>query len=297
MRTVLEVLNLSIDYLEKRGAGSPRIDAQYLLAELLGMSRTELYMNARRPMVEDEIQAYRELIRRRGTGEPVAYILGEREFWSLAFNVSPDVLVPRPETEHLVEAVINEVKRAELEAPRIVDVGTGSGCIAVSLATELPAAKILALDISADALTVAESNAERHGVRERVAFRAGDLLGPLAGRSGVVDIVVSNPPYIAHWERAQLSTDVKDHEPGLALFADDDGLALIRTLVAQARGVLTEDGVLFMEFGATQGAAVKAIAEAHFADVEVFKDYSGHDRWVRAGVRLPVRDAEQMARG
>jgi len=282
MQTVLELLTLSTEYLTKRGINSARFDAELLLAELLNYSRTQLYMKVHDFVEEADKVAYREQIVRRGKFEPVAYILKKREFWSLSFIVSPAVLVPRPETEHLVESVLKEVKLRQFKNPKIIDVGTGSGCIAIAIATELPDARILALDISSDALRVAAENAEKNHVRSCISFRRGDLLLPLIHRPNSADIIVSNPPYIAKSEQATLMKDVLKFEPSIALFAEENGLIFIRKLAAQAKQILSPQGTLFVEFGSTQGEAVKKIMSMHFKNVTIFKDYSKHDRWVRA---------------
>ena len=281
--TIAALSRSAAELLGGRGADSPRLDADLLLGHILGLKRMQLYLEADRPVTDDERAAFRELIRRRGTGEPIAYLLGERGFWTLDLAVDPRVLVPRPETERIVELALEWIGTRRTEAWRIVDVGTGSGALALALASELPAATVLATDVSPDALEVATQNAETNGLRDRVRFTRADLLGPLVERRSVVDLVVSNPPYIGERERASLPRDVVDHEPGLALFSGNDGLDAIRRLVPQAARVLRPGGLLLVEIGSGQGAAVAALARECLVDVRIERDHAGRDRvlWAR----------------
>lgn len=275
--TVRTLIKSTADWLSKRGHESGRLDAELLLGHVLELDRTGLYMHADRPVTDAERDAFRGLVQRRAEGEPVAYLTGVRGFWSLDLQVDARVLVPRPETEHVVELALRYTKQFAPRAWRIVDVGTGSGAIALALATELPQATVLATDISADALEVARENAERLGLRERVKFVQADLLEPLASRPGSVDLIVSNPPYVAEDDPA-LESDVRRYEPGVALFAPEAGLGTIRRLLPQAARALGPGGAFLMEFGSAQGNALRQLGREHFASAYVSKDYAGHDR-------------------
>jgi len=276
MATVGEVLA------HARTPGVSPLDAQVILGHVLGRDRGWLLAHPEAPLSAAQAGAFAELIARRHTGEPVAYLTGQREFFGLVFHVSPAVLVLRPETEHLVEAAL------EWAAPRppltIADAGTGSGAIAVSLAAHLPQARLVATDISRAALAVAASNAERHGVAARLSLAQADLLAPL--RPGV-DLIVSNPPYIATADLAALA--VARHEPRAALDGGPDGLEVIRRLLRDAARLLARPGLLLVEIGAGQGAAATALARDLFpeADVAVLPDYAGHDRLLRVALESP----------
>ena len=216
--------------------------------------------------------AYHSAIERRRNGEPVQYIAGETEFYGLPFRVTRDVLIPRPETEHSVEKVLELA--AELAAPRVVDVGTGSGAIAVAVASKMPAAAVTAIDLSPAALTIARENAERNGVAGGVRFLQGDLLGPVRGEE--FEIVVSNPPYVAESERDLLAVEVREHEPELALFAGAEGLAIYRRLIPEAYGVLAPGGFVVLEIGHGQEAEIRALLrDAAFAGIEFTADLRG----------------------
>jgi release factor glutamine methyltransferase len=212
---------------------------------------------------------YMKLLERRYNGEPIQYIVGGTEFYGLPFRVTPDVLIPRPETEHLVEQVI--ALAARYQAPRIVDVGTGSGAIAIALAHHLPNAAITATDISSAALTTARQNAELNGVSDRIRFLEGDLLGPVTDEQ--FDIIVSNPPYVPLADRGPLAVEVRDHEPALALFAGDDGLDIYRRLIPAAFAALVPGGLVVLEIGCGQSAAIASLlAESGFDQIEFAPD-------------------------
>ena len=218
---------------------------------------------------------FRASVERRRSGEPIQYITGDAEFYGLSFKVNRDVLIPRPETEHLVETVIKLARGFERQ--RIVDVGTGSGAIAVAVALNLPDAEIHATDDSAAALRVARANAKRHGVEARVIFRAGDLLAPAAGK--LFDLIVSNPPYVAEADRVSLSVEVRDYEPAQALFAGGDGLEIYRRLIPAAFAALFHERYLALEIGFGQQAAVEALlAGAGFTGIEFTNDLQGIPR-------------------
>jgi release factor glutamine methyltransferase len=220
---------------------------------------------------------FRALIERRKGGEPIQYITGEQEFYGLPFRVTPAVLIPRPETEHLVEKVLGLAKL--FSSPRIVDIGTGSGAIPVALVRHLVHSQITAVDLSTAALDVARENARRNGVEERIRFLEGDLLAPVAGEQ--FEIVVSNPPYVPEGDRASLSVEVREHEPALALFAGEDGLAVYRRLIPQAFAVLVPGGFLALEIGYGQAEAVCGLLTgAGFVEVETAADLQGIARVV-----------------
>lgn len=267
---ILEVITKTIPYFEKQGIESPRLTIELLLAHLLKKKRLELYLDFERDLEEAVLIRLRELVKRRAAGEPLQYVTGEADFCGLKFAVDKRVLIPRPETELLVAAVpaVN----------RIVDVGTGSGCIAVALAKKFPAAEIYATDLSADALAVATENAKRHGVEKNIRFLQGDLLEALPS-SIKVDAVVSNPPYIASGEIGTLPKEVRDFEPMQALVAGEDGLKVYRRLVPDGRRVLLPGGGLYLELGAGQRPAVEQLCvAADYTVAAVVKDLQGHER-------------------
>jgi release factor glutamine methyltransferase len=237
-----------------------RRDAEALLLQVLkrkdpDRNRAWLIAHEDEPLAPDAAAVLRALVKRRRTGEPIQYITGETEFYGLDFRVNRDVLIPRPETEHLVEKAI--ALAAGFVRPRIVDVGAGSGAIAVALAAKLPVAQMTATEISASALAVARENAERNGVAERVRFLEGDLLAPVAGER--FDLVVSNPPYVPEGDRDTLSVEVRDYEPAQALFAGADGLAIYRRLIPAALAALVSGGFVVLEIGYGQQEPVGAL--------------------------------------
>lgn len=254
--TIKALLAWTTDFLAKKGVDSPRADAQILLGHVLGYDKTYLTVNfAEQPSDADRAR-FKELIQKRVAGVPVAYLTGVRDFYLLPFEVTPAVLVPRPDTETLVAEALAVLK--PLAAPAVLDLGTGSGCIAVSVAHQKKDARVTAADISADALDIAKRNAVRHGVADRVEFRHGDLFAPVPA-GATFDLVVSNPPYIAHHEFAALPPDVRDHEPRTALDGGPDGLDFYRRIAAGVGPFLKPDGRLLFEIGSTQEAGVRAI--------------------------------------
>lgn len=236
----------------EKGGRHTRQDAALLLRHVLGLSMAQIVTERERPLTPQQGTLFHQLIRERAQGKPVQYITGRQEFFGLPFRVTPDVLIPRPETEHLVEAAIEHLR--EIESPRIVDVGTGSGCIAVALAHALPQAQITAVDISPAALKIAEDNARGNEVAARIQFCESDLLAAVAGEQ--FDAVVSNPPYIALSEKKGLAVEVRDYEPAQALFAGKTGMEIYERLIPQARSVLASGGWLLMEIGHGQRDAV-----------------------------------------
>ncbi|WP_043794830.1 peptide chain release factor N(5)-glutamine methyltransferase [Solidesulfovibrio fructosivorans] len=276
--TVRELLKKTESYLAEKGVDAPRLSAQLLLAHALGLDRLGLILAMDRPLIEAELDAYRPLVARRGQGEPVAYLLGEREFYGLSFAVSPDTLIPRPETEGIVEHALELFPG---DGPgSLADLGTGSGCLAVTLAVKWPLATGVALDRSAGALTVARGNAARHGVDGRLDFVEADFAA-LPVRQGGYGLVVSNPPYVSAAEYRACSFEVRDFEPQGALVPGESGLEAVPVVARTAFDRLAPGGWLLVEIGWEQGPAAAAVlAEAGFADVAVRRDLAGHDRVV-----------------
>ena len=278
--TVLDLLRWTTDHFASRGIDTPRLDAEVLLAYALECDRLSLYLEYEKPVEEPERAQFRELVQRRADERiPVALLTGTREFWSLSFEVTPDVLVPRPETETLVTAALERLPDAEAEL-RVLDVGTGSGAVALALASERPKARVVATDISAAALAVAGRNAERLGLADRVVFAEGDLFEPLAGER--FDLVISNPPYIGRGEAESLAPELR-HEPESALYAGADGLEVLRRLVAEASDHLEAGGVLALEIDPRQAPALLQLCtDAGLRDVRVHRDLAGRERAVSA---------------
>ena len=260
--TVGRLLTWTTDWLAGRGSDSPRLDAEVLLATVRGCPRILLYTAFDEPVDDEQRARFRELVRRRGGGEPVAYLVGSREFFSLAFTVTPATLIPRPETEGLVVRVLDLWKPRQAAAgPRIADVGTGSGAIGITLAARLPAARVLATDLSEAALAVAAGNARKHGVADRVDLVVADLLDHDAA-AGPWDFIVSNPPYVREDEFAGLPADVRLHEPREALVAGPTGCELIARLLPQAAERLAPGGWLLVEVGPATAAAAERLVAA-----------------------------------
>lgn len=276
--TIGSILKWTEQYFGTRGIDSPRLDAEVLLSHVLGKERIYLYVHFDEPLEAPELAAYREYIKQRVARQPVAYIIGRREFMGLSFRVTPAVLVPQPDTEILVQAALDRL--AAKPAARIADIGTGSGAIVLSLLYYRKELQASAVDISADALAVAAENAASLGVAERVTFCEGDLLAPLAGQQFAA--IVSNPPYIPTADIAGLAPEVRTAEPMGALDGGADGLVFYRRLVADAPALLASDGFLAMEVGIHEAAPVAALAQASgaFARTEVLKDLAGIERVV-----------------
>ncbi len=247
MKTVRELLQLTIEFLLKKNIATPRLDAELLLSHALSMNRVSLYCSFDRPVSETETSVFRDMIRRRLAYEPVAYILGKKEFYGIEFRVNPSVLIPRPDTETLVEAALNWLKANK--GAKVFDIGTGSGAIAITLAIKNPFCSITAGDIAPGAIETAQENAKTHGVDHRVDFVTGELF---AGQDGPYDLIVSNPPYISPDAKDTLAPDILDHEPGIALFAGNEGLGVIENIIEKASIRLNRGGALMMEIGHDQ---------------------------------------------
>ena len=278
--TVARLLTASRTFLAGRGIDSARLDAELLLCQVLKRDRVYLYTHYDQPVTATERDALRELVRRRGGHEPVAYLRSEQEFYGVALEVTPDTLIPRPETEHLVEAALHWLAGAKLTAPVVVDVGCGSGAVAIALALEVPEATVWATDISEAALAVAARNVARHRLADRVRLVHADLFVARGGATALpeaFDVVLSNPPYVA--QGCRLPRTVADYEPSGALFAGTDGLDVLRRLLPEARARLREPGLLAVEHGNEQADDLRAMLSAHdFAGTGVVRDLAGHAR-------------------
>jgi release factor glutamine methyltransferase len=264
--------------LRNEGVESPRLDTELLLAHVLDVNRAALFTWPDRRLAPKELTRFRALVVRRAAREPLAYLVGQREFFGLDLLVDPRVLIPRPETELLVEHALR-LARHRADPLQIADVGAGSGAIIVALAVHLPRATLFALDDSTEALALTTQNAIRHGVADRIHCVPGDLLTPLPTP---VNLVTANLPYVTTEEWQTLAPEIRDHEPRAALDGGPDGLDLIRRLLAMAPPYVEQGGAILLEIGANQGAAVTALARQRFpgADVQLFQDYAGLDRLV-----------------
>jgi release factor glutamine methyltransferase len=278
--TVLELLKWTTGYFKAKGIESARLDAEILLASALGTDRLRLYLDFEKPIHTGERARFRELVRRRADERvPVAYLTGVREFWSLPLAVTPDVLVPRPETETLVEAVLTELPDVEAEWTAF-DLGTGSGAIALALAKERPKLRAVAGDVSPAALAVAARNAEALGLADRVRFVQGDGFAPVAGQR--FDAIVSNPPYLAEAEAGTLQPELA-HEPPGALFAGEDGMALLRRIAREAQACLRPGGLIALELAPAQAHEMtQCLAQCGFEGPRLHRDLGGQPRVVTA---------------
>lgn len=282
--TIVEAINKASRKLLDAGVPAAAFDAELLLRHILGRDRTWIITHGDDPLGGEQAALFEESVRRRVTREPLQYITGVQEFWGLDFIVMPDVLIPRPETELVVEAAL---KAAEsIKTPLIVDLCTGSGCIAVSLAKELPESRIFAIDRSRKALGVARQNAQRHGVSDHVRFLEGDLFGPLEELDirGKMDIITANPPYVRSGDLPLLQPEVKDYEPGMALIAGPEGTEIAGRIIAAAPEFLRKNGFLIMELGQNQADAVVGMVEETraYTELELLKDLAEIDRVIVA---------------
>jgi len=276
--TVLEVLQSTTAYFQKRHIENPRLNAEHLLAHVLGRKRIELYLEFERTLLESELTPLREMVRRRGAREPLQHLLGTVEFYGRTFGCDKRALVPRPETEQLVELLISRFK-SEISHSRMIDVGTGSGVIALSLAAEFPEAEVVGADISETALMLARENAERLGLADRVRFQRSNLLENV--QPGF-DLIAANLPYVSTEHRRNLSREVL-HDPEVAVFAGACGDELLQELIARAPSWLQPGGILALEIGIGQSEAlILALAEKNYRDIFNEKDYSGVTRFLFA---------------
>ena len=281
--TIQKLLNWITEYLTQRDVDAPRLSAERLLSSVLGLKRIELYTQYNKPVAPEQLEQLRGLVKRAGRHEPVAYLVGKTEFYSLEFDVTPDCLIPRPETELLAQRAI-EFLRQRSGPQSVCDLGTGCGILAVTIARNVPDAKVVATDISEPALAVAARNVEKHQLQDRIELRHGDLFEPLVAKLDQFDVIVSNPPYVSAAEYEALEKNVKDYEPRLALYAGADGLDVYRRISEKAEQFLKPDGLLLLEIGYTQGDAVRALLEhaGTFTDIKVEKDLNRNDRIVIA---------------
>ena len=284
--TVKKLLEWTTEHFKKHGSDSPRLDAEILLAKALGCKRIDLYVSFAKEPSEDERTRFRETVKRRAAGDPVAYLVGYKEFYSLSFEVTRATLIPRPETEHLVVESLDLLARvSSVVAPMghrddlcVCDVGTGTGAIAIAIAKNAPKCRVAAVDLSPEALDVARRNAETHGVTSRITFLISDLLAEFP-ETPLFDLVVSNPPYVSEAEFANLPANVRNYEPKLALVAGEDGTSVIRELAMQAVSRLREGGHLLVELSPMiAGRVAEMLQQQGWHDVRILRDMAGHER-------------------
>ncbi len=283
---ILDILKLSSDYLAKKGIENARLNAELLLGNVLKLNRVQLYLNFERPLAPEELEAYRQLLRRRAAHEPIQYILGETEFFSLKFKLNRSTLIPRPETELLVDTVIEQcrIRYITKDLISICDIGTGCGNIAIALAKHLPNSQVMAIDTHPEAIKIAEQNAAAHEVGDRIKFIQYDILSQDQKIAGGFDVVVSNPPYISRQEFDQLPNEVKNFEPRIALAGGEDGLDFYRKIAKLAPSLLLASGFVAVEIGATQFDAVFELFSTTkiFQSIELIRDLNGLPRVVLA---------------
>jgi len=288
--TVLELINETTAYFKKKGIESARLDAELLLAHCCNRARIQLYIDFERLVTAEELSIFRELVRRRAAREPVAYLTGYKEFWSLKIAVEKGVLIPRPETELLVEESVKIIKspsekvlQTSILQTSILELGAGSGALSIALAQELKQCIICATEICSAALKIAQRNSRAHGCSGRVHFIRGDSLTALRQKE-VFDLIVSNPPYICSAAIAGLEPEIREHEPVEALDGGPDGLSFYRRWIPQMPVLLKRNGWAVLEMGAGQSAAISKLFQdtGTFADVQTVKDYAGHERIIRA---------------
>ena len=275
----LDLVRVTASFFESHGVDAPRLCAERLLAYVLGCERIDLYTRFERPVAPDKLSQYRNLVRRRAAREPIQHLVGSTEFWSLAIRCDGRAMVPRPETELIVQTALDLTQGNE--TPAIADIGTGTGCIAIALASELKEARIVASDISPDALELAAENLEAHSLAERVPLLEGDLAAPFTARgmNGQFDIVLSNPPYVSELELAQAQPEVRDHDPRIALDGGADGFDVVRRLINETSPLLRPAGFLILELGENQaGAAREMMVGAGWNAVRTLADGAGIER-------------------
>ena len=294
-RTILELLRWASSYFNSHHIENPRASAEILLSHSLNMERIDLYLRHDQPLSADELRRFDELVQRRLRREPVAYIVGQKNFWSLNLRVTEDVLIPRPETECLVERALEILGARKSEGPpSILDLGAGSGAIILALASERPMERLFASDASMAALTVAEENARRHGLENSVAFFCGRWFEPLRPLEQF-DMVVSNPPYIPTHIIQTLAPEIFQYEPAGALDGGADGLDAVSIIISQAHRYMTPGGVLLMEIGWNQRGAVEDLARqtGRYEGIRFIKDYGGHDRILEMVKTASAEDFEK----
>lgn len=279
--TIKRLLDWTTQFFESKERDSPRLCAEILLAEALKCQRIELYTRFDQVPDDQPMGLYRDWVKRHAKGEPVAYLVGHQEFYSLKFNVNSNVLIPRPETEHLVIAAIDAAKAIGKPQPRILDIGTGSGCVAITLAKQIPGCQVVAVDVSSEALQVAKENIELHDVASQVSLVESDLFQAVADDFRA-DIIVSNPPYVGHGEVDTVDVSVREYEPSVAVFAGDLGTEIIQRLVQEAPNYLEPGGFLIFETSPVIfDSCLEIAAQSPFAAPETIKDLAGHRRVVQ----------------
>lgn len=288
--TVIKAIYWAEAYLKRFNISNAKIDAEYLLSSILKCKRQELYLNPDRPLTNIEINTFKTFIQRRSKREPLQYIIGEEEFRGLVFKVTRDVLIPRPETELLIEEAVKIIERQRAKGKRqkvnIIDLCTGSGCIAVSIAKEIDNCKVYATDISEKALAAAKENAKKHGVENKIIFLQGSFFEPLKGKGleDKIDILLSNPPYVSKKDMGKLQPEIKEYEPSLALYGGEDGLDSYRTIIPEALNYLKKAGHLLLEIGYGQAEGVKELFAQYpaYGKIEIINDLSEIERVVKA---------------
>ena len=283
MLTILEVIAKSIEYLDKKGIESPRANAEILLANILNCKRLELYLMYEKPLRDSELNNYREFLKRRSNYEPVQYITGSVEFYALELKVTPAVLIPRPETEILVEVIIDSVKKED--ELFILDFGSGCGNISIALAENLPNVHVTGIDISKDAIMIANENLEKYKLNDRVNFVKGDILKFNVNNFSNYDIIVSNPPYVSQNDYLNVQKEIKNFEPKVAVTDFSDGYKYFVKIITLASGILKSGGKLFFEMGEGQSKKInELLIKNDYKEINVFKDYQKIDR-VISGVK------------
>lgn len=284
LRKLMDYVDLAAGHLENHNVQTARLDAEVILAHVLDVDRLTLYVQFDRPLNSDEVDRYRNTIARRAKGEPVAYITGQREFYSLPLKTDKRALIPRQDTEILVDEVLKSLQSLSPDGDpvEVADIGTGTGAIAIALAKSMDRVRVVAVDVDTNALQLAEENVTLNDVSDQVTLVQGNLLEPLEDRR--FHAIVSNPPYIAETEWDGLATDVREYEPKIALVSGKDGLSHIRRIIEQCSSVLRPEGFLALEIGYLQGESVREIARtAGFDDVHIYQDLAGRDRVVKVG--------------
>jgi release factor glutamine methyltransferase len=281
MHTVLELIQLTSDYFAKKQIESPRLNAELLLAHVLHCKRLELYLMFDKPIQEAELTQYRSCIKQRAERMPLQYIMGEVEFYGFPFKVSPAALIPRQETEILVEKA-NALATAAFTEPRILDIGCGSGIIPISLARLLPNAKLSAVDISTEAIALSRQNAELNSVTDRIIFYTADIAAVDAGQTGTFDMIVSNPPYVSKEEFPTLQEEIVKYEPAIAVTDSGDGYSFYHLITEKSKQLLNSGGYLLFEMGIGQSEKITGLLEANgFSEIIVHKDYQNIDRVIQ----------------
>jgi release factor glutamine methyltransferase len=279
--TIQKLLNWITEYLKDRGIDSPRLSAELLLSHVLGLQRIELYTNFDKLVTKEQLDKLHNLVKRAGQYEPIVYLTGKKEFYSLELDITPDCMIPRPETELLVERAI-EFLRNRSGLQHVCDLCTGSGCIAVAIAKNFQNAHIFATDISSASLDIAAKNVQKHQLQDRITLLCGDLFDPLIPQLDVekLDLIVCNPPYIKAAEFESLDKNIKAYEPRVALYAGEDGLDVHRRIIEKVDTFLKPDGALILEFGYRQGRDIRELLEKAgvFAEIKIEKDFHDNDR-------------------